>query len=81
MRTINYKSRKFAIGKSVIVIQTYVFGAIRLSVGDVGKVVGESYTNLPYFGLFDIRVIDMDFNGQRVSMGEAIAEVYLEELK
>ena len=78
MRVLNFKSRKFAVGKNVVIVQTYQSGTVVLNIGDVGKITGESYHNLPDMNLFNIRVIDIDFGIHKVSIGEAIAEMFME---
>lgn len=58
----------------------YQSGQITLQVGAVGKIVGESYQTLPDLNLFNIRVIDLEFSTCKLSIGEGIAEVYMDEL-
>jgi len=50
MRILNFKSKKFAVGKKVIVVQTYQSGMILLNIGTTGKITGESYHGLPDIG-------------------------------
>lgn len=78
MRTLNFKARRFAVGKSVIIINEYKIGSVYLAVGDIGKIVGAAIHNYPDLGLFNIRVIDLEFFSYDVSMGQKIAEQYME---
>ena len=80
MRVLNFKSKRFAVGKNVRVIKTYQSGNVTLNIGDVGKITGESYHNLPDMNLFNIRVVDLDFGIYKISIGEAIAETFMETL-
>lgn len=80
MRTLNFKSRHFAVGKTVVIINEYRCGQICLAVGDTGKIVGANVHNYPDLGLFNIRVIDFRFSNCDVSMGQEIAEKHMEVL-
>lgn len=80
MRILNFKSKKFAVGKKVIIVQTYQSGMITLNVGNIGKITGESYHDVPDMGLFNIRVVDLDFGIHKLSIGEVIAEMFMETI-
>jgi len=80
MRVLNFKAHKFAIGKSVIIVNEYKCGAIYLAAGDTGKIVGAEVHNYPDLGLFNIRVIDLEFFSCDISMGEKVAEQYMKIL-
>ena len=80
MLTLNFKSQKFAIGKTVIVIQDYKIGSIFISKGETGIITGAKKHNYPDLGLFDILVVDFKFALCDLSMGEKVAEQYIKVL-
>ncbi len=78
MRILNFKAKKFAVGRMVMIKLKYQSGNINLDIGDCGKIVGESYVDLPDMGLFNIRVLDLDFGQHKFSVGEGIAETFMD---
>ena len=80
MRVLNFRAQKFAIGKKVVAVQQYISGNIFIDIGEVGEIVGEAYHDLPDLNMFNIRVIDIDFGLQKISLGEAVAEMFVEPL-
>ena len=78
MRTLNFKARKFIVGRSVIIRLTFINGNIILTIGEVGKVIGESRLSLPDMNLFNLRVLEIEFKNHTLSVGEQIAEKYME---
>lgn len=78
MRVINSKTRKFRVGSKVRITRVYQSGNITLNVGDIGKITGQKFYNLPDMGLFNIRVIDINFGKHKISIGVAIAEMHME---
>ena len=81
MKIINFKSHKFSIGKKVIVKVPYKIGTIILPIGAIGRVINVSYENLPAFGLINIKILEIDFGKHKVSMGESIADTYMDAYK
>ena len=80
MRIINQKTKKFAIGKQVIVKKRYESGAIVLFCGMIGSIVGRSIYNVPDMGLYNVKVIDLIFSHCVLSISEVIANEYVDEL-
>jgi len=72
MKTINFKTYKFAIGRLVVATESYK----EISVGDIGIVEKITFESLPDFGLFDIRMIHMNFGDDMIIMGEDVARRY-----
>jgi hypothetical protein len=71
MRTIN-STIKFSIGQKVKVFKTYVLGNTSIKIGSIGKIVDIHILNLPDLMLFNIRVLDVDFDGEIISAAEDI---------
>ena len=80
MRTLNFKTKKFRVGQSIVVIKTFVNGNVVLATGEIGKIVGESRVSLPDMNLFNIRVLDLEFGKNKFSVGQPIAEEYMDGL-
>jgi hypothetical protein len=78
MRVINFKAKKFIVGKKVIIIKTFVNGNFTFVVGEIGKILSEETINLPYMNLFDVRILEIEFSKSIISIGERIAEEYME---
>jgi len=77
MKTLNISSlKRFAVGKTVIAIKEFVNGSITISVGDQGVIKKITIESFPDLGLFNIRVLHMDFGKHEVGMGDQIAEGY-----
>ncbi len=77
MRILNFKAKKFIVGRSVSVIKTFVNGNTVLAVGEVGEIISEQTISLPDMNLFGIRVLEIEFLIHTVSVGEQIAEEYM----
>jgi len=80
MRVINRKAKPFAIGRKVIIVKDFKSGMIHLAIGEVGLIVGEHIENLPDMGLFNIRVIEIEFKAHKINIGVGIADTYMEQL-
>ena len=80
MRVLNFRARKFAIGKKVKLVMDFKSGSILLVAGCIGTIIGEHIENLPDMGLFNIRVLEIDFVKHRIAVGEAVADTYMEPL-
>ena len=78
MRVLNFKAKKFIVGRKVIITKTFVNGNVILTIGEVGKIIRESIINLPDMNLFNIRVLELEFLRHTFSVGEQIAEKYME---
>lgn len=76
MRTINLK-KDFAIGRKVEVVRTYTLGSIKIDIGRIGKIVGFQLLDLPDMMLWDIKVWDVDFDGEVISAAESIVKDYM----
>ena len=79
MRVLNFRAKKFAIGSLVVIIKTFINGNIILATGETGKIISESFISLPDMNLFDIRILDIKFTRCTISVGELIAEKYMEK--
>lgn len=78
MRTINVTHSLYRIGKRVVVTKLFSSGSVILHVGDVGIIRGIESHNLPDFGLFDLKVYNISFIGNEVSVGEGIIKEYMD---
>ena len=58
----------------------YNSGMIHLLAGEIGVIIGEYIENVPDMGLFNIRVIEVEFKAHTINVGVSIAEVYMEQL-
>jgi hypothetical protein len=80
MRVLNFKAKKFILGRKVIVKKTFVNASVILATGEIGKIISESHIDLPDMGLFNIRVLEIEFPNNTINIGEPIAEEYMEML-
>ncbi|KKM66894.1 hypothetical protein LCGC14_1476590 [marine sediment metagenome] len=78
MRVLNFKAKKFIVGRNIVVKKTFVNGNVVLATGEIGKILSESIISLPDMNLFDIRVLEIEFSKNTVNLGESIAEEYME---
>lgn len=77
MKIINIKkSFKFNIGKTVIAYKAYKGKNININVGDSGIIDEITFESLPDFGLFNIRIIHMNFGNCKIAMGEDVVKGY-----
>ena len=79
MRIIN-SSNKFSVGSRVIVTKEFKSGMILLCVGAIGKIIGDHFETLPDIGLFNIRVVEIDFGQHKISVGESVAKQHMRTL-
>lgn len=77
MRTLNATGYKFALGKTIVVIKEYRSGNMLLKTGTVGFICGIEVQTFADLGLFNIRILDMEFGHLKVSMGEGVAKEYM----
>jgi len=75
MKILNI-NKKFAIGKTVVAFKEFVSGSITISVGDQGVIKKITVESFPDLGLFNIRIVHMDFGKHEISMGDQVAEDY-----
>jgi hypothetical protein len=80
MRIINKGRPKFCVGRQVVVKKEYRSGNTYLYIGETGEIIGSNKYNLPDMGLFDINVLDIKFLSCVLSLGESIADEYLNVL-
>lgn len=78
MRVLNFKAKKFIVGRDVIVKKTFVNGNVVLATGEIGKILSESIISLPDMNLFNIRILEIKFLKNTINIGEPIAEEYME---
>lgn len=78
MKVINIKKSfsKFDIGKIVIAYKVYKGKNTNIEVGDYGVIEKITFESLPDFGLFNIRIVHMDFLNCKIAMGEDVAKEY-----
>ena len=76
MKTLNFNSRVFAVGRTVTAIKEYKQGTVQICVGDKGKVEDITIESFPDLFLFDIKIIHMRFGTGPVGMAEEIANEY-----
>lgn len=76
MRTLNFNSKGFAVGKTVTAIKEYKQGIIHIAVGDKGKVEKIAVESFPDLLMFNLRIIYMKFEKAEIGMGESVAEEY-----
>ena len=77
MKVINFSAGRFAVGRTVIMRQPYVNGNIVLVPGDRGTITDITVETFTDLGIFDLRVVHIDFGKCKLSMGEQIAKNYL----
>lgn len=77
MKVINFSAGRFAIGRSVIMTHPYVGTNIVLVPGDKGVITSITIETFADLGIFDLRIIHIDFGKCKISMGEQIAKNYL----
>ena len=75
MKILNF-SNKFAIGKHIIAVKEFKYGSIKISVGDKGTINKITIESFPDIGLFNLKILHMDFGNHQLSMGEEVAEGY-----
>lgn len=75
MKTLNI-GKKFAVGKKVIAIKEFINGSITVSVGDCGIIKQITTESFPDIGLFNLKILHMDFKKFEISMGKQVAEGY-----
>ena len=80
MFTVNAHAQRFLAGKKVIVKKSYKSGSVALSIGDIGLITKISVENFPDLGLFDLRIIHMEFSHVKLSMGEGVADTFMDPL-
>lgn len=78
MRILNISSKRFAVGKTIIAVKKFINGSITISVGDRGVIKKITIESFPDLGLFNIRILHIDFGKHEVSMGDQIAEGYFD---
>lgn len=76
MRVLNFKTRGFAVGRTITAIKEYKQGMLHITVGTKGVVEKITVESFPDLGLFNLRIIHMNFGLQQLSMGEEVAEGY-----
>lgn len=76
MRILNFNSKTFAVGRTITTIKEYQQGNIHILIGDKGTIEKITVESFPDMGLFNLKIIHMDFGLQQLSMGEEVAERY-----
>lgn len=77
MRTLNAAGHQFSVGKTIVVVKEYKAGTTILKTGTVGYISSVEVQSFPDIGLFDIRILGLDFGTQVVHMGEPVAREYM----
>lgn len=75
IKILNF-SNKFAIGKRVVAIKEFKNGSLLISVGDEGIIDKVTIESFPDIGLFNLKILHIDFGNKHLSMGEEVAEGY-----
>jgi len=81
MRTINLHYHKFKVGNKVKMIKPYSNGIVKLNIGDLGIIKSISIEHLPDIGLFDLRILHLDFIKYKISMGDDVAKEFMDVVK
>ena len=76
MRTINSNS-SFSVGRRVETFKAYILGNILIDVGRIGKITDVRRITLVDLLLFNIRVLDIDFDGEIISASESIIKNHM----
>jgi len=75
MKILNI-NKKFTVGKTVVAIKEFTNGSVKIAIGDFGVIRKITIESFPDLGLFDIKILHMDFGKHELSMGDQIAEDY-----
>jgi hypothetical protein len=83
MRVINSRgSGKFAKGQRVLVVKDFYLSikSLRLTKGEVGQVVDVFVDSIPDLGLFNVRILSINFSRQVITIGQSVIEDYIKPI-
>ena len=76
MKTLNFNSKGFAVGRTVTAFKEYKQGMTCIAIGDKGTIDKITIESFPDLGLFNLRIVHMNFGIQQVSIGEEPAKEF-----
>ena len=77
MKLINLRKNKYSVGNKVQIIKMLIIGGLAFNVGDEGIIKDIVKSDFVDFGLFNISILTINFNGKTISVGHPIADDHM----